>query len=66
MEKEIEALLFAYGKPVKLSVLAKILEKAEKEIKEILEQMKLLDCLQVLLWNLFLLLLLGQLLFQKE
>lgn len=41
MEKEIEALLFAYGKPVKLSVLAKILEKAEKEIKEILEQMKL-------------------------
>lgn len=40
MEKELEAMLFAYGRPVKLNVLSKILEKPEKEIKEVLENMK--------------------------
>lgn len=40
MEKRIEALLFAYGKPVKVNVLAKVLEISEKEIVDILENMK--------------------------
>ena len=37
MEQIIEAMLFAYGKSVKLSVLANILERSEKEVKEILD-----------------------------
>ena len=40
MENIIEAMLFAYGKPVKLSILAKILEKTEKEIETTIEKMK--------------------------
>ncbi|MBE5821068.1 MAG: SMC-Scp complex subunit ScpB [Clostridiales bacterium] len=40
MKNIIEAMLFAYGKPVKLSVLANLLEKKEKEIKEIIDEMK--------------------------
>ncbi len=40
MEQILEAMLFAYGKSVKLSVLANILEKSEKEIKEVLDSMK--------------------------
>lgn len=40
MEMELEAMLFAYGKPVKLSVLSNILEKPEAEIKQVLENMK--------------------------
>ncbi len=40
MEMKLEALLFAYGKPVKSSVLAKILEVPEKQVIDILENMK--------------------------
>lgn len=40
MELELEAMLFAYGKPVKLSVLSNILEKPEDEIRQVLENMK--------------------------
>lgn len=39
MEMELEAMLFAYGRPVKLSTLSKILEKSEEEIKVVLQQM---------------------------
>lgn len=40
MENIIEAMLFAYGKPVKISILSKILEEPEKEIEQIIEKMK--------------------------
>lgn len=40
MKQELEAMLFAYGKPVKVSVLANILERNENEVKSILEEMK--------------------------
>lgn len=40
MEQIIEAMLFASGKSVKLTVLANILEKSENEIKEVLDKMK--------------------------
>lgn len=40
MKQQLEAMLFAYGKPVKLSVLANILEKNENEVKEVLDEMK--------------------------
>lgn len=36
---KLEAMLFAYGRPVKLSILSKILEKKESEIEDILQAM---------------------------
>ncbi len=40
MEQILEAMLFAYGRPIKLSVLANILDKKEFEIKQVLDSMK--------------------------
>ena len=40
MKNIIEAMLFAYGKPIKLSLLANLLEKKENEISIILDEMK--------------------------
>lgn len=40
MKNIIEAMLFAYGKPIKISLLSKLLEKKDNEIIETIEEMK--------------------------